>query len=211
VRSEDDVEAVVAGGADAVGVLVLTRHRAEDSVTLDQARRLLSRVPPYVVRYAVTHATDGDELARITGELPVDTIQLQDDVAVTVVVRLRAIHPGIRLVKALHVHDGRVDEPSPWETLVDALVVDSVDPSQDRIGGTGMVHDWALSAGLARRTSLPLVLAGGLTPANVAAAIDVVRPWAVNVNSGVEQDGTKDETLVRAFVDAARGGATRAP
>jgi phosphoribosylanthranilate isomerase len=200
VRSEADVEAVVAGGADAVGVLVLTRHRAEDSVTLDHACRLLALVPPYVGRYAVTHAVHDADLARIMGELPVDTLQLHDDVDVEVVSRLRARHPGIRLVKALHVRGGRVDDPSPWVTLVDAFVADSVDPTQDRIGGTGLVHDWEVSAALARHSPLPLVLAGGLDPTNVTSAIETVRPWAVNVNSGVERDGSKDEALVRAFV-----------
>lgn len=204
VCSEEDVEAVVAGGADAVGVLVLTRHRAEDSVTLDQARRLLSLVPPYVGRYAVTHAADSDDLARIAGELPIDTVQLHDTVDLDVVERLRALRPGIRLIKALHVHDGRVDDPAGWEAVVDAFVIDSVDPAQDRIGGTGLVHDWEVSAGLARRSPVPLILAGGLNPDNVAAAIEAVRPWAVNVNSGVERDRAKTESLVRAFVRAAR-------
>ncbi len=204
VRSEDDVDAVVAGGADAVGVLVLTRHRAEDSVTLDQARRLLSLVPPYVGRYAVTHASDDTDLARIADELPVDTVQLHDTVVIDVVERLRARRPGIRLIKALHVHDGRVDDPAGWEALVDAFVVDSVDPAQDRIGGTGLVHNWEVSAGLAHRSPLPVILAGGLNPENVTAAIEAVRPWAVNVNSGVEREGAKAEDLVRAFVRAAR-------
>ena len=204
VRSVDDVEAVVAGGADAVGVLVLTRHRAEDSVTLDQARRLLSLVPPYVGRYAVTHASDDTDLARIADELPVDTVQLHDTVDIDVVERLRARRPGIRLIKALPVHEGQVEDPAGWEALVDAFVVDSVDPAQDRIGGTGLVHNWEVSAGLAHRSPLPVILAGGLNPDNVTAAIEAVRPWAVNVNSGVERDGAKAEDLVRAFVRAAR-------
>ncbi len=201
------MEAVVDGGADAVGVLVLTRHVAEDAVTLDQACRLLELVPPFVGRYAVTHAVDAADVARILGELPVDTLQLHDDIATDVVAGLRALHPGIRLVKALHVHDGRVDAPLPWSSLVDAFVADSADPTRDRIGGTGLVHDWELSAGLARRSPLPVILAGGLSPQNVGAAIEAVRPWAVNVNSGVERRGSKDEALVRAFVEAARRGA----
>ncbi|MEN9933827.1 MAG: hypothetical protein RLZZ387_406 [Chloroflexota bacterium] len=69
-------------------------------------------------------------------------------------------------------------------------------------GGAGVIGDWERAAELARER--PIILAGGLTPANVAEAIGRVRPWAVDVSSGVETDGIKDSARIRAFVDAAR-------
>ncbi len=203
VRDAADVAAVVDGGADAVGVLVMTRHRAEDAVDLSTGAALLGEVPPYVGRYAVTHATELVDLLRIVDELPIDTLQLHDDVALDVVEALRSQLPDLRLIKALHVTGDRVAEPSVWDGVVDALIVDSVNPAENRIGGTGLVHDWSLSAAVVAEAQIPVVLAGGLGPHNVSRAVDVVKPWAVNVNSGVEVDGHKATELVRRFVEQA--------
>jgi len=70
-------------------------------------------------------------------------------------------------------------------------------------GGTGETHDWDLARSVAQQT--PILLAGGLTPENVAGAIQQVRPWGVDVSSGVETNGVKDAEKMRAFVEQARG------
>jgi len=223
-QSAADVAACVAGGVDAVGVLVQVRHRAEDAVDLATAARLLAGVPPYVGRYAVTHATELDELLALA-ELPVDTVQLHAEVPPATAARFRERAPGLRLLKALAVagtplaRSDRENGGSPrsrraagwletaavaaWARLVDGLVLDSVNPAEDRIGGTGRTHDWTVSARIARASPVPVILAGGLRPSNVAAAVRAVRPWAVNVNSGVERGGAKDAALVAAFVRGA--------
>jgi phosphoribosylanthranilate isomerase len=202
-----DIASCVAGGVDAVGVLVQVRHRAEDAIGLSDAARLLRTVPPYVGRYAVTHATDLTELVALAA-LPVDTIQLHGDVSLQTAARLRAALPNLRYLKAVHVTGAAWDLDFSclrrWEEVVDAFVLDSVDPATDRIGGTGRTHDWRISARIVAAARLPVVLAGGLTPANVAAAVERVAPWGVNVNSGVERDGVKDRLLVEQFVQAAR-------
>jgi phosphoribosylanthranilate isomerase len=201
-RDDEDVRAVVAGGADAVGVLVQTRHVAEDAVDLAVASKVLDTAPPYVGRYAVTHAVDLSELVDCIDALPIDALQLHDRVDPAVVARLRAKRPWVRLLKAIHVTDG-VPEITPWDDLCDALIFDSVDPKSDRIGGTGKTHNWGLTARAATASKLPVVLAGGLTVDNVGHAVEVVRPWAVNVNSGVERSGRKSADLVRALVGTA--------
>jgi phosphoribosylanthranilate isomerase len=68
------------------------------------------------------------------------------------------------------------------------------------LGGSGVAHDWNVSADLARRLSVPVILAGGLRPENVCEAVRKVRPYAVDVSSGVETDGRKDELLMTEFV-----------
>jgi phosphoribosylanthranilate isomerase len=109
------VQAIVEGGADAAGVLVVTRHRAEDAVSLEAARRLLGAVPPPVSRYAVTHAIDYEDLSRIVEDSPIDTLQLHDHVERAVVEKLRSDHPEMRFVKALHVTDSGVGSYQEWE------------------------------------------------------------------------------------------------
>jgi len=202
VRSQADLLAAVAGGADAVGVLVGTTHTAEDSVSREEARQLLARVPPYVGRYAVTHLTALDDLLGLVECLPIDALQLHDVVAPDVLRLLREAMPAVRLVKALHVTDALPDWQA-YASAADALLLDSVDMTTGRIGGTGLVHDWRLSAGVVAACPIPVILAGGLTASNVGDAVRVVRPWAVNVNSGVEVHGVKDAALVAALVRGA--------
>jgi phosphoribosylanthranilate isomerase len=201
-QTDEDVDASVLGGADAVGVLVQVQHRAEDAVDLAAARRLLARVPPYVGRYAVTHATELPELRELA-TLPVDTIQLHGNIPIPIVRTFRKSAPNIRILKAIHVADTDHIEQTlttEWEFLVDGFVVDSINPLEDRIGGTGITHDWSISARIVHESTVPVILAGGLRPANVDDAVRTVRPWGVNVNSGVERSNAKDRQLVQDFV-----------
>jgi phosphoribosylanthranilate isomerase len=110
-------------------------------------------------------------------------------------------HP---VVKAIH-----VDEQSDAMDLLDiavekraaALLLDT--SSADARGGTGLTFDWDVAAELGKR--VPFLLAGGLTPENVASAVEQVEPWGVDVSTGVETDGNKDVEKIRAFVRAAKG------
>ncbi|CAO5186959.1 N-(5'-phosphoribosyl)anthranilate isomerase [Frankia sp. AiPs1] len=201
-QSDADVIACVEGGADAIGVLVQIRHRAEDAVDLPSAAGLLARVPPYVGRYAVTHSTSVEEILTLA-RLPIDTIQLHGDVDPAAIPALRAAAPHLRLLKAIHVADDRAPSVDPWVFLVDGLVIDSIHRAEDRIGGTGRTHDWSVSAAIVASSPIPVILAGGLHPENVGDAVRTVRPWAVNVNSGVERHGVKSSELVEQFVGRA--------
>ncbi len=209
-RSDADVDAVVCGGADSVGVIVGVRHHAEDAVDLSTAARLLSRVPPYVGRYAVTHLLEADGLIEVGRRLPIDTLQIHDRATPEVVGAVRRALPHMRVLKSLHVTD-RVPPGEPYLGHVDGFLLDSIDSGTDRIGGTGKVHDWALSAAFTQRCRLPVVLAGGLNPDNVGLAIATVAPWGVNVNSGVERDGGKSTEMVEALVREAHDAWLRSP
>jgi phosphoribosylanthranilate isomerase len=89
--------------------------------------------------------------------------------------------------------------------FVDALLLDSVDRATDRVGGTGLIHDWSVSARIAAATHVPVILAGGLNPGNVCEAIKQVNPWAVDVNSGVEtKNGRKSADLLSRLIRAVR-------
>ncbi len=88
--------------------------------------------------------------------------------------------------------------------LWDAIILDSRDAATGHIGATGLTHDWSISARIAQAASVPVILAGGLTPENVAEAIRVVRPAGVDAHTGLERsDGTRDFAKIEAFTRAA--------
>jgi phosphoribosylanthranilate isomerase len=151
---------------------------------------------PLLVGLFVNEAPE--RMLAIARQCGLDALQLSGDEASTLAEAL----PGYRLLKAIRL-DGRPNEAG-WLATDQAptvqLLLDAHVPGA--YGGTGVLADWEHAAELARQR--PIMLAGGLTPENVGAAIQQVRPWGVDVSSGVETDGVKDNAKIRAFVAAAR-------
>lgn len=142
---------------------------------------------------AHTLASCGLDRAQLHGDEPPDVVRSLAGRA------FKAIRPATLTEAEALVSDYLPGEAHPEPPT---LLLDAYHPTL--YGGTGQVTDWTLAAALARRT--PLMLAGSLTPLNVAAAITAVQPWAVDVSSGVEASkGRKDHAKVRAFVAAVKG------
>jgi phosphoribosylanthranilate isomerase len=150
---------------------------------------------------------DPERVAAFAASVGARTVQVLGEMAVPGLRRLRALVPGVRLLKAVHVTgEGALGDALSHAAHADALVLDS--RTADRLGGTGRTHDWSISARIVDTVApLPVYLAGGLRPENVAEAVARVRPAGVDVNSGVEDaTGRKDAAKMRAFVDCARAG-----
>ena len=207
IRSENDVSIAISTGADAVGFICGTTHFTEDGLTRAQARELSELVPPFVERVLVTHLEDPDEIIELAAAVAVDTIQVHGTVTDDTVRRVQENSGGRRIVKAVHVTGSEaVVAAIRTAPYCDAILLDS--RTADRLGGTGTVHDWSISAAIVDELDalrVPVVLAGGLNPINVAEAIARVRPFALDVNSGVEipETGDKDPAACAAFVRAA--------
>ena len=201
VTSREDARAAVAAGADAIGFVFWPRSpRAVDA---DTARAIAAALPPFVLRVGVFVAAPNEEIRRVADEVGLDMVQLHGSEAPEAV----AAAPR-RAVKAVRVGPGfRVEDALRYDGAAAGLLVDTrVDGGLP--GGTGRSFDWSLVRPLREGTSF-LVLAGGLTPDNVGAAIAAVRPDAVDVSTGVESaPGRKDPAKMRAFVEAVRGAAT---
>jgi phosphoribosylanthranilate isomerase len=191
-------------GADAVGLLVGRLHRAPDFIEPDLACAIASTVAPFVTPVLVTHLEDPEEICRLAGKVPCPVVQLHSDLPVSLLRELRKeLYPRKIIGKISVESHSALARAAELEACVDALLLDSIDRSTNRVGGTGRIHDWSISAKIVAATRIPVILAGGLTPANVAQAITQVRPWAVDVNSGVETEtGAKSEDLVARFVRA---------
>ncbi len=195
-------------GVDWLGIPLRLAYHAED-VSEGQAARIVGRVRLSCV--LITYLDDACEIASLCRRLGVSIIQLHGDIQVNQLSRLRDRSPWLTVVKSLIIGEtGRgsagVLEASrrlaPW---VDAFITDTYDAETGACGATGKTHDWAVSRQLVETAGRPVILAGGLTPANVAAAIHAVGPAGVDVHTGVEgADGRKNAGLVRQFVNRAR-------
>jgi phosphoribosylanthranilate isomerase len=205
IRDQHDVDVALSAGADALGFLIGLGYRTNDEVDPDFAKRIIRGLPPFVSSVFVTHDLDVSHVLATCKMIAANTIQMHGAMALPDLERLRRELPrSIKLIQAVHV-DGpdAVKRAKAVARVADALLLDT--KTKDRIGGTGLTHDWAISAHIVEEVPRPVILAGGLTPDNVAAAIVRVRPFAVDVNSGVEaEDGSKHADKVRDFVRRAR-------
>jgi phosphoribosylanthranilate isomerase len=213
IRSIHEGKLVDRLGAHALGLLVGQVHRSPDFISPELALEICSAVSPLIVPVLVTHLEDPGKIISLATALHCPVIQLHSDFAPKAVKELsRHLHPKKIIAKVSVEGEASIERAIQLTNCADALVLDSIDRSTNRVGGTGLVHDWRISARIARQSQLPIVLAGGLTPDNVGLAISTVRPWAVDVNSGVEApDGDKSEQRLRAFMEAIRTTNARAP
>ena len=177
---ESDVDAAVAAGTDALGFVFY--RRSKRAVDVATAARLMARVPPFVSKVALFVNADENDVRECLARLPIDVLQFHGDETPVDCARygkpwIRAVRmaPGVDLLEFCAAYQ---NEPGFSGVLADAHV--------DGYGGGGKRFDWTL---LPRQRPLPLILSGGLTPDNVAEAIRIVRPYAVDVSSGVEESG----------------------
>lgn len=196
ITSPGDAVAAAEAGADAIGLVFWPR--SPRVVTIEQARAIGDALPPFVVRVGVFVDAGRDEMARVADAARLDLLQLHGDEPPEAFADLPR-----RALKAVRVGDGFVPGAAlRYEGRAAGLLLDTKAPGAP--GGTGRAFDWSLARGVRERSRF-LLLAGGLTPENVRAALDAVGPDGVDASSSLEKaPGRKDHARVRAFVDAVR-------
>lgn len=192
VTTKADALAAARAGADAIGIVFAPSPRR---VTSDDARRIAAAVGPFVTVVGVFVNPTMGMIERVLRRCHLQAIQLHGEEPPELVARVGQWLPVIKAV--------RLTTPDDLRRLrafrgVAAFLCDAA--ASGRWGGSGLRCDWTLAAA-ARRCGLPVILAGGLTPANVVEAVRRVRPYGVDISSGVEQTpGRKDPALIRAFI-----------
>lgn len=187
--------------------LRLPKHN-EDITEADAAAVVAGIHPPHA-GVVITYESTATEIKALADKIGVRTIQLHGDVAPAELRALKEIDPQLYVLKSLVVQPGNaeellkiVDVSAEW---VDMFITDTYDPVTGAKGATGLAHDWSVSEELVRRSPKPLMMAGGLTPDTVAAAIAQVRPAAVDAHTALEgPDGRKDRAKVRKFVEESK-------
>ena len=204
LRTVEDVAAVAAAGAAYAGFVFFPKSPRH--LTIPQARVLALSAPVGLAKVALVVDADDATLDEITEAMPLDMLQLHGHESAERVAEVRARY-GLPVMKAVGVADeGDLAAVLEYSLAADQILVDAKPPKNaDLPGGNGLSFDWRLVA--QRRWLRPWMLAGGLTPENVAEAIRLTNARQVDVSSGVESaPGIKDAGKIAAFV-----AATRAP
>ncbi|GFN23456.1 phosphoribosylanthranilate isomerase [Thermanaeromonas sp. C210] len=193
IKTWEDARSALDAGAHVLGFVFAPSPRR---IHPERAREIITRLPPFVTTVGVFVNEPRYSLLEIASFCRLDVLQLHGDEPPEYCRGL--FH---RLIKAIRVKDiGSLDLIPKYR--VDAFLLDAFVPGQ--AGGTGHTFNWEI-ARRAKELGSPIILAGGLTPENVAEAIRQVRPYAVDVSSGVETNGQKDPVKIARFMEAVAG------
>jgi phosphoribosylanthranilate isomerase len=188
---EADVDAAIAAGADAIGLVLY--ERSPRSLTIERAAELARRLPPFVTPVCLFVNADAAFVQRALQAVPLALPQFHgDESPAQCDAAGRAYLRAVRMAAGTDLLDCATRFPNARALLLDAFV--------EGYGGGGKAFDWSV---IPADVPAPVVLSGGLNPANVTDGVLRVRPWAVDVSSGVESaKGIKDATLMRRFCEA---------
>ena len=207
VQTPEEAAALAGLGVDHIGVLVGDGAFPRE-LSIARTSAIFTAVPAGKKRVALSLSANLEEVIRVVAETRPDIVQVQAEidfsVEMTRVLKMR--YPQIPIMRAIPV----IDETSiaiaaSYKGVADFLLLDSYDPGTRQFGALGRVHDWSLSRRIVDEVGIPVILAGGLGPENVAAAIAAVRPAGVDSKTKTDRPdgGSKDLAKVEAFVAAA--------
>ncbi|MEM3731826.1 MAG: phosphoribosylanthranilate isomerase [Candidatus Bathyarchaeia archaeon] len=203
ITREEDLRMVCDMGVDAVG-FVVNVPSSPRNLSVETAKKLIGIVPVSVKSVLVTVPRSVNEVVTLYKKLMPNVVQIHGD-NILHISALREKLPNTMLIRAITVNPKRVFDASVKESeFFDAILLDSY--SRGKHGGTGVTHNWILSRSVREAIHpKPLILAGGLNPENVKDAIRIVKPYAVDVSTGVETaPGIKDPNKVEAFIKNAK-------
>jgi phosphoribosylanthranilate isomerase len=196
-RPADAVSAAEAG-ADAIGLIFF--DQSPRCVSVDRAREILLALPPMVSPVALFVNTPVSQILQTVRALNVRTVQLHGDESIDYLPQLT----GLTIIKAIHSTAANLKALARWRNAA-GILLDT--PGTAEHGGTGLSNDWLMIESFVRTSNdLPrLIAAGGLTPESVAGVVQRIRPWGVDVSSGIEASrGVKSEEKMRRFVEEVR-------
>lgn len=204
ISSVAEARLAVAYGASALG-LVGKMPSGPGVITDDLIAEIAQQVPPPISTFLLTSETSAASIIEHHQKVNTTTIQIVDALAEGTYRQIREQLPAVKLVQVIHVIDERtVEEAIEVAQHVDALLLDSGNPNLQikELGGTGRVHNWALSRKIREQISIPLFLAGGIRAENVREAIETVEPFGLDLCSSVRSNGQLDEQKLASFFEA---------
>jgi len=201
IRSVEEALLAIRSGASALG-LVSEMPSGPGVIPEESIADIAASIPPFVTSVLLTSKGDAASILEQHRRCGTNAIQICDEIGTRGLDELRGSLPGVKIIQVVHVRgEDSVEEAVSVAPHVDAVLLDSGNPflRVRELGGTGRIHDWSVSRRIRESVGVPVILAGGLDPGNVAEAIRMVRPYAVDVCSGVRTDGRLDESKLQEF------------
>lgn len=208
-KSREEVYVLLDCQVDLIGLPLFLDHHKPD-LSLEQAKEIIETIAKPDKFVLITYLKSAQDIFNICTQLKIKIIQIHGDIDLVEVKKLKSFDEDLYLIKSLIVKgtqnlNNLLQQIDSHKNLFDCFIIDTFDPKTGASGATGKVQDWNVSQKLVQHSPKPVILAGGLTPQNVALGIEVVKPFAVDVHTGVEdKTGIKTATLVQSFVEQAR-------
>jgi phosphoribosylanthranilate isomerase len=202
----EEAKMAIGYGADALG-LVGKMPSGPGPIPDELIASIARMIHPPVASFLLTSEQSAKGIIEHVKKVNTNTVQIVDELTEGSYDEIRQVLPHLRIVQVIHVNDkGSIEQALQLQDHVDAFLLDSGNPlaAIKTLGGTGKVHNWEISSELVKAVKVPVFLAGGLNENNVAKAIDLVQPFAVDVCSGVRTEGKLDPKKLGAFVQAVR-------
>ncbi len=204
IVSAEEALFAIKHGASAIG-LVSAMPSGPGPISEELIAEIVPRIPDGIASFLLTGKQDAAAIIAQQRRTKVNTLQLVDSVSIDVYRQLKKELPGIVIVQVVHVvGEKSIDEAKSVARYVDEILLDSGNPKLPvkELGGTGRQHDWNISRKIVESVNVPVFLAGGLNAGNVREAIKLVRPYGVDVCSGVRTNGKLDVVKLKRFFDA---------
>lgn len=204
ISSVSEAQMAIAYGASALG-LVGNMPSGPGIISDELIVQIAKSVPPPISTFLLTSETQAEAIIAHHQKVHTTTIQIVDALQEGTYQQIRQALPAIKLVQVIHVIDEQtVEEAIQISEFVDAILLDSGNPNLQvkELGGTGRVHNWALSRKIRESIQIPLFLAGGIKAENVKEAIETVQPFGLDLCSSVRTNGLLDPTKLEKFFEA---------
>ncbi len=206
IKSVEEARIAVEAGASALG-FVSAMPSGPGVISESEIAEIVKTVPPAVGTFLLTSKRSSAEIIKQHKVCRTNTIQFTDSLPLEELLKLKESLPGVSLVQVIHVTgDESIEEAVAVAPFVDAILLDSGNPNLavKELGGTGRVHNWNLSRQIRDAVSVPIFLAGGLRPDNVAEAIVKVNPFGLDLCSGVRTNDNLVPAKLKAFMAAVK-------
>jgi len=204
IQSIEEAKLAISLGASAIGLVSEMPSGpgviSEKSI-IEISNYALSKVDTFLL----TSKQDSNSIIEQLKKYETNTVQIVDKLVNGSYAEIKIALPNIKIVQVLHVNDEKIiEDAQAIENVVDAILLDSGNDKLKvkELGGTGRIHDWSISKRIVESVNIPVYLAGGLNPSNVAEAVKTVKPYSVDVCSGVRTNGKLDKNKLSIFFNS---------